>query len=191
MCANLFWQHSVWFGGAGLESLVDQIPSITDGEAAMHEAPEVQYSGQFNNYQRASPGPVPSYSYPPASSYPLYPTPAWSGHYEPIGYPQLPYAGQNYTPGLHVPSPNYPYYGYPQPAGTHPPGYPPYLGGFWLVSVTVFTCCVPVPYVELVPSKSVRLSTVGHLQFLTTKTTKINNNNYRDLHRVNGDIFLS
>lgn len=117
---------------SGLESLVDQIPSITDGEAPLGEAPD-QYAGQYNNYNsasssRASPAP---YNYHPSSGYPLYPTPTWSGHYEPmtIGYPQLPYA-QSYGPGLHVPSPNYPYYSYPQPTPTHPPGYPPYLGGF-------------------------------------------------------------
>ncbi|XP_019873460.2 arginine-glutamic acid dipeptide repeats protein isoform X2 [Aethina tumida] len=118
---------------SGLESLVDQIPSITEGEAQLGESPE-QYSGQFNtNYNvssRASPVP---YNYPPSSGYPLYPTPTWSGHYEampPLAYPQLPYA-QGYGPaGIHVPSPNYPYYSYPQPAPTHPPGYPPYLGGF-------------------------------------------------------------
>lgn len=116
---------------SGLESLVDQIPSITDGEAQLSDTTD-QYSGQFNNYNvttRASPVP---YNYPPTSGYPLYPTPTWSGHYEPmppLGYPQLSYA-QSYGPGLHVPSPNYPYYSYPQPAPTHPPGYPPYLGGF-------------------------------------------------------------
>jgi mismatch-specific thymine-DNA glycosylase len=115
---------------SGLESLVDQIPSITEGETPLSEAPD-QYSGQFNNYNvssRASPVP---YNYPPSSGYPLYPTPTWSGHYEPmpLAYPQLPYA-QGYGPGLHMPSPNYPYYSYPQPAPTHPPGYPPYLGGF-------------------------------------------------------------
>ncbi|KAG5891553.1 hypothetical protein JTB14_028570 [Gonioctena quinquepunctata] len=117
---------------SGLESLVDQIPSITEAEAPIGEAPE-QYAGQFNNYSlssssRASPVP---YNYPPSSGYPLYPTPTWSGHYEPmpLGYPQIPYA-QSYGPGLHVPSPNYPYYSYPQPTPTHPPGYPPYLGGF-------------------------------------------------------------
>nr|XP_023026419.1 pollen-specific leucine-rich repeat extensin-like protein 1 [Leptinotarsa decemlineata] len=117
---------------SGLESLVDQIPSITEAEAPIGEAPE-QYAGQFNNYtlsssSRASPVP---YNYPPSSGYPLYPTPTWSGHYEPmpLGYPQIPYA-QNYGTGLHVPSPNYPYYSYPQPTPTHPPGYPPYLGGF-------------------------------------------------------------
>lgn len=117
---------------SGLESLVDQIPSITEGDAPLGEAPD-QYAGQFNNYNvssssRASPIP---YNYPPSSGYPLYPTPTWSGHYEPmpIGYPQIPYA-QSYAPGLHVPSPNYPYYSYPQATPTHPPGYPPYLGGF-------------------------------------------------------------
>ncbi|KAJ8923598.1 hypothetical protein NQ315_010177 [Exocentrus adspersus] len=117
---------------SGLESLVDQIPSITEGETPLGEGPD-QYAGQFNNYNvssssRASPVP---YNYPPSSGYPIYPTPTWSGHYEPmpLGYPQLPYA-QSYGPGLHVPSPNYPYYSYPQPTPTHPPGYPPYLGGF-------------------------------------------------------------
>ncbi|XP_015840398.1 uncharacterized protein Tdg isoform X2 [Tribolium castaneum] len=112
---------------SGLESLVDQIPSITEGETPLSEAPD-QYSGQFNNYtSRASPVP---YNYPPSGGYPLYPTPTWSG-YEPmpLAYPQLPYA-QGYGPGLHMPSPNYPYYSYPQPAPAHPPGYPPYLGGF-------------------------------------------------------------
>lgn len=113
---------------SGLESLVDQIPSITDGESTMTEHQE--YPGQFSNYNmptRASPVP---YNYPSSSSYPLYPTPTWSG-YEPVplSYPQLPY-GQGYAPGLHVPGPNYPYYSYPQPTATHPPGYPPYLGGF-------------------------------------------------------------
>ncbi|KAJ8936444.1 hypothetical protein NQ314_012306 [Rhamnusium bicolor] len=117
---------------SGLESLVDQIPSITEGEAPIGEGPD-QYAGQFNNYNASSSSrasPVP-YSYPPSSGYPLYPTPTWSGHYEPmpLGYSQLPYA-QSYGPGLHVPSPNYPYYSYPQPTPTHPPGYPPYLGGF-------------------------------------------------------------
>ncbi|XP_060515814.1 uncharacterized protein LOC132695532 isoform X2 [Cylas formicarius] len=116
---------------SGLESLVDQIPSITEGDAPLSETPD-QYSGQFNSYSvpssRASPVP---YNYPPTSGYPLYPTPTWSGHYEPmpLGYPQLPYA-QSYGPGIHVPSPNYPYYSYPQPTPSHPPGYPPYLGGF-------------------------------------------------------------
>lgn len=164
---------------SGLESLVDQIPSITDGDTTLGEAPD-QYAGQYNNYQPARSSPVP-YNYPTSSGYPIYPTPTWSGPYEPVplGYSQLPYA-QSYGPGLHVPGPNYPYYSYPQPAPTHPPGYPPYLGGFWSVSVTVYSCCVPVPYVQLVPSKSVRLSTVGHLHF-----------DNRDLHRVNGDIFLS
>lgn len=166
---------------SGLESLVDQIPSITEGETALNEAPD-QYSGQFSNYNmapRASPVP---YNYPGSSGYPLYPTPTWSGHYEPmpLAYPQLPPYAQSYAPSLHMPSPNYPYYSYPQPTASHPPGYPPYLGGFWLVSVTVFTCCVPVPYVQLVPSKSVCLSTVGHLH-----------SDNKDLHRVNGDIFLS
>lgn len=115
---------------SGLESLVDQIPSITEGEATLSETPD-QYAGQFSNYNmpaRASPVP---YNYPGSSGYPLYPTPTWSGHYEPmpLTYPQIPYA-QSYPPSLHMPSPNYPYYGYPQPAPAHPPGYPPYLGGF-------------------------------------------------------------
>ncbi|CAH1153571.1 unnamed protein product [Phaedon cochleariae] len=118
---------------SGLESLVDQIPSITEGEAPppLNEAPD-QY-GQFNNYSSSSSraSPVP-YNYPPSSSYPIYPTPTWSGPYEPmpLGYPQIPPYAQSYGPGLHVPSPNYPYYSYPQPTPTHPPGYPPYLGGF-------------------------------------------------------------
>lgn len=113
---------------SGLESLVDQIPSITEGETPLSEAPD-QYSGQFNNYNVSRASPVP-YNYP-SGGYPLYPTPTWSGHYEPmpLAYPQLGYA-QGYGPGLHMPSPNYPYYSYPQPAPTHPPGYPPYLGGF-------------------------------------------------------------
>lgn len=116
---------------SGLESLVDQIPSITEGEGTLSENPD-QYSGQFSSYNmppRSSPVP---YNYPSSSGYPLYPTPTWSGHYEPVplSYPQIPYA-QGYAPSLHVPSPNYPpYYSYPQPAPTHPPGYPPYLGGF-------------------------------------------------------------
>lgn len=119
---------------SGLESLVDQIPSITEGEAQLAAETPDQYSGQFNNYSLSSrASPVTHYNYPPSSGYPLYPTPTWSGHYEPmapLGYPQLPYA-QSYGPGLHVPSPNYPYpYSYPQPTPTHPPGYPPYLGGF-------------------------------------------------------------
>ncbi|XP_030762330.1 uncharacterized protein LOC115887130 [Sitophilus oryzae] len=116
---------------SGLESLVDQIPSITDGEAPLGEAPD-QYPSQMNSYPVASTraSPVP-YNYPPSSGYPLYPTPTWSGHYEPmpLGYPQIPYA-QSYGPGIHVPNPNYPYYSYPQPTPPHPPGYPPYLGGF-------------------------------------------------------------
>lgn len=116
---------------SGLESLVDQIPSITEGETALSETSD-QYSGQFSNYNmptRASPVP---YNYPGSSGYPLYPTPTWSGHYEPmpLAYPQLPPYAQSYAPSLHMPSPNYPYYSYPQPTASHPPGYPPYLGGF-------------------------------------------------------------
>ncbi|XP_018326033.1 uncharacterized protein LOC108737596 isoform X2 [Agrilus planipennis] len=98
---------------SGLESLVDQIPSITEGEG--------DYSSPASPFSYASP-----------SNYPIYPTPTWSNHYDsmpPLSYPQIPYA-QSYASGLHVPSPNYPYYGYPQPTSTHPPGYPPYLGGF-------------------------------------------------------------
>ncbi|ENN74337.1 hypothetical protein D910_12789 [Dendroctonus ponderosae] len=113
---------------SGLESLVDQIPSITDGEAPINETPD-QYSNSYTvSSARASPV---SYNYPPTSGYPLYPTPTWSGHYEPmpLSYPQIPYP-QSYTPGIHVPNPNYPYYSYPQPTPPHPPGYPPYLGGF-------------------------------------------------------------
>lgn len=116
---------------SGLESLVDQIPSITEGDSTLGETPD-QYSSQFSNYNvPARTSPVP-YNYPASSGYPIYPTPTWSGHYEPmppLGYPQLPYA-QSYGPSLHMPGPNYPYYSYPQPAPTHPPGYPPYLGGF-------------------------------------------------------------
>ncbi|CAG9759903.1 unnamed protein product [Ceutorhynchus assimilis] len=113
---------------SGLESLVDQIPSITDGEAPLTETPD-QYSNSYTVASaRASPV---SYNYPPSSGYPLYPTPTWSGHYEPmpLSYPQIPYP-QSYTPGIHMPNPNYPYYTYPQPTPPHPPGYPPYLGGF-------------------------------------------------------------
>lgn len=115
---------------SGLESLVDQIPSLTEGEGLMNE-PD-QYSSQFNNYNPSSArgSPLP-YNCPPSSTgYPIYPTPTWS-HYEPIpfGYPQLPY-GQGYGPGLQVPGPDYPYYSYSQPTPTHPPGYPSYLGGF-------------------------------------------------------------
>lgn len=116
---------------SGLESLVDQIPSITEGEAALSETSD-QYSGQFSNYNMAArASPVP-YNYPGSSGYPLYPTPTWSGHYEPmpLAYPQLPPYAQSYAPSLHMPSPNYPYYSYPQPTASHPPGYPPYLGGF-------------------------------------------------------------
>ncbi|XP_022908087.1 uncharacterized protein [Onthophagus taurus] len=116
---------------SGLESLVDQIPSITDGDAPLSDTPE-QYSGQFSNYNvpgRTSPN---HYNYGGGSGYPIYPTPTWSSHYEPVplGYPQIPAYPQSYAPGLHMPSPNYPYYTYPQSAPTHPPGYPPYLGGF-------------------------------------------------------------
>ncbi|KAL1493407.1 hypothetical protein ABEB36_011467 [Hypothenemus hampei] len=113
---------------SGLESLVDQIPSITDSEAPLNDNAD-QYSTNYSvSSARASP--VSYNSYPTSSGYPLYPTPTWSGHYEPmpISYPQIPY--QNYTPGIHVPNPNYPYYSYPQPTPPHPPGYPPYLGGF-------------------------------------------------------------
>ena len=115
---------------SGLESLVDQIPSITDGDVPLSQTPD-QYSGQFSNYNlqsRSSPTP---YNYSATSGYPIYPTPTWSSHYEPVPlpYPQIPYP-QSYPPGIHMPSPNYPYYSYPQPAPTHPPGYPPYLGGF-------------------------------------------------------------
>ncbi|CAH0562006.1 unnamed protein product [Brassicogethes aeneus] len=136
---------------SGLESLVDQIPSITDGEAPLAESPaEHHYSssssgggGQFSNYpaQRVGGGspPVPSgyVNYPPPppspAGYPLYPTPSWGGghHYDgmpPLAYPQLPYATQGYGGGhhpaaIHVPSPNYPYYSsYPGTAtGAHPP----------------------------------------------------------------------
>lgn len=112
---------------SGLESLVDQIPSITDGEAPINETTD-QYSNNYSvSSARASPV---SYNYP-SSGYPLYPTPTWSGPYEPmpLSYPQIPYP-QSYTPGIHVPNPNYPYYSYPQPTPPHPPGYPPYLGGF-------------------------------------------------------------
>lgn len=103
----------------------------------MPEGQEQFQGNQFNgiNYNMAPPtpartSPVP-YNYPPSPGYPLYPTPTWSGPYEPmpLSYSQIPYA-QGYTPGLHVPGPNYPYYSYPQAAPTHPPGYPPYLGGF-------------------------------------------------------------
>lgn len=116
---------------SGLESLVDQIPSITDGDTTLGENTD-QYSSQYSNYNvptRTSPVP---YNYSSSSGYPLYPTPTWSGHYEPmsLGYPQIPYA-QSYAPSLHMPGANYPpYYSYPQPTATHPPGYPPYLGGF-------------------------------------------------------------
>lgn len=113
---------------SGLESLVDQIPSITEGEAPLSETPD-QYANSYTvSSARASPVP---YNYPPTSGYPLYPTPTWSGHYEPmpLSYPQIPYP-QTYGPGIHVPNPNYPYYSYPQPTPPHPPGYPPYLGGF-------------------------------------------------------------
>lgn len=118
---------------SGLESLVDQIPSITEGDSTLSETSEQFSGGQYNNINYNMPArtsPVP-YSYPASPGYPLYPTPTWSGHYEPmpLAYPQLPYA-QGYAPSLHVPSPNYPYYSYPQPAPAHPPGYPPYLGGF-------------------------------------------------------------
>lgn len=115
---------------SGLESLVDQIPSITEGDGALGEGGE-QYSGQFGNYNGGARSSPVAYNYPASSGYPLYPTPAWSGHYEPmpISYPQLPYA-QSYAPGLHMPNPNYAYYSYPQPSPAHPPGYPPYLGGF-------------------------------------------------------------
>ncbi|XP_066248379.1 uncharacterized protein Tdg isoform X2 [Euwallacea similis] len=113
---------------SGLESLVDQIPSITEGEAPLNEASD-QYSNSYSTASaRASPV---SYNYPSAG-YPLYsPAPAWNAPYDTmaISYPQIPYP-QSYTPTIHVPNPNYPYYGYPQPAPPHPPGYPPYLGGF-------------------------------------------------------------
>lgn len=116
---------------SGLESLVDQIPSLTEGEGLLNE-PE-HYTSQFSNYNPSSSrgSPVP-YNCPPSTTgYPIYPTPTWSSHYEPIpfGYPQLPY-GQGYGPGLHVPGPDYPYYSYSQPTPSHPPGYPSYLGGF-------------------------------------------------------------
>lgn len=116
---------------SGLESLVDQIPSITEGETTIQDVSD-QYTSQYDNYNvSASRGsPVP-YNYHAGSGYPIYPTPTWSGHYEPVPlpYPHVPYP-QTYTPGIHMPSPNYPYYGYPQPTPAHPPGYPPYLGGF-------------------------------------------------------------
>lgn len=117
---------------SGLESLVDQIPSITEGEGGLSENQD-QYSGQFSSYNMPARSSPLSYNYPSSSGYPLYPTPTWSGHYEPVplSYPQIPSYAQGYAPSLHVPSPNYPpYYSYPQPTPTHPPGYPPYLGGF-------------------------------------------------------------
>ncbi|KRT79481.1 hypothetical protein AMK59_6363 [Oryctes borbonicus] len=116
---------------SGLESLVDQIPSIAEGDPPLTENSDQYTSGQFSNYNvpsRSSPTP---YNYSASSGYPLYPTPTWSSPYEPVPltYPQIPYA-QGYASSLHMPSPNYPYYTYPQTAPTHPPGYPPYLGGF-------------------------------------------------------------
>lgn len=117
---------------SGLESLVDQIPSIAEGEPPLSDNSDQYGPGQFGNYNvpsRSSPAP---YNYAaPGSGYPLYPTPTWSSPYEPVPltYPQIPYA-QSYASSLHVPGPNYPYYTYPQTAPTHPPGYPPYLGGF-------------------------------------------------------------
>lgn len=137
---------------SGLESLVDQIPSITEGEppplgVVGSEHVGGEYGAQFSGYHRSAVSPAAAYNYSstpaPASAYPLYPTPTWSAPpYEPVplvgGYPQLPsayaqsaYAAHHHAAaaGLHVPSPNYPYYGYPQPAHP-PPGYPPYLGGF-------------------------------------------------------------
>ncbi|KAK9889443.1 hypothetical protein WA026_004711 [Henosepilachna vigintioctopunctata] len=116
---------------SGLESLVDQIPSITDGESPIGQEVSDQYPNQFDNYSVASRGSPAPYEYPSSSGYPIYPTPTWGSHYDPVPlpYPHVPYP-QTYTPGFHMPSPNYPYYGYPQPAPAHPPGYPPYLGGF-------------------------------------------------------------
>ncbi|KAJ8985860.1 hypothetical protein NQ317_006234 [Molorchus minor] len=78
----------------------------------------------------------------------------------PLGYPQLPYA-QSYGPGLHVPSPNYPYYSYPQPTPTHPPGYPPLQVVFFLIP------CPYSPHITAsqmgLPQNNVRQTIMPHL----------------------------
>lgn len=116
---------------SGLESLVDQIPSITEGEGQIQEVQDFSHH-QFESF-RSSPV---SYDYHGSNNgYPLYPT--WGGHYDvPLPYAHVPYP-QTYPSGFH-PNPTYPYYGY-QHGGS---SYPPYLGGFWFY--WCFQCRVPV-----------------------------------------------